>query len=162
MWRISLFLVFSIVLLGCSREPRTVAPLAQLLERFKTGEFILYRLNGDRYPSEPIPDGTELLHGWEILQTCSIASAGDRAQLIQALEAGQADARRNPEPSVDCFNPRHAIRTIDGETTTDRLICFECRNIMIWTNGEMTGGNATSDHPQVIFDAYLEDCEASR
>lgn len=92
MWRIVLFLAACIVLLGCSGESRTAAPPAQILERFKTGEFILYRRNGDRYPSELIPDGTELLHGWEILQTCSIASAGDRAQLIQALEAGQADA----------------------------------------------------------------------
>ena len=156
MWQIPLFLVACTVLLGCSRESRTAGPPAQLLERVGRGEFILYRLNGDRYPSEPIPEGAELLHGWEILQTCSIASAGDRTQLIQALEAGQADARRSPEPSVDCFNPRHAIRTIDGETTTDRLICFECRNIMVWTNGEMTGGSSTSASPQAVFDSFLE------
>lgn len=162
MWRMPIFLAASTVLLGCSGEPRTAGPPAQLLERVGRGEFILYRLNGDHYPSEPIPDGADLLHGWEILQTCSIASAGDRAQLIQALEAGQADARRNPKPSVDCFNPRHAIRTIDGETTTDQLICFECRNIMVWTNGEMTGGSATSAGPQAVFDSFLEQGDPRR
>jgi len=162
MWRIPLFLFACTALLGCSSESRTAVPTAQILDRFRTGAFILYRLNGDRYPSEPIPDGAELLHGWEILQTCSIASAGDGAQLIQALEAGQADARRNPQPSVDCFNPRHAIRTIDGETTTDRLICFECRNIMVWTNGEMTGGISTSVSPQAVFNSFLEKCDTSR
>jgi len=26
---------------------------------------------------------------------------------------------------------------------------------MTWTNGEMTGGGSTSDHPQTIFEAYL-------
>ena len=162
MTRIPLFLFACIVLLGCSGESRTAGPPAQIVERFKTGELILYQLNGDRYPSEPTPDGANLLHGWEILKTCSITSAGDRAQLIQALEAGQADARRNPEPSVDCFNPRHAIRTIDGETTTDRLICFECRNIMVWKNGEMTGGSSTSVSPQAVFDSFLEKCDPSR
>jgi hypothetical protein len=162
MWRIFLFLAACTVLLGCSGESRTAGPTAQILDRFRTGEFILYRLNGDRYPSEPIPDGAELLHGWEILKRYPVASAHDRAQLIQALEDGQADARRNPEPPVDCFNPRHAIRTIDGETTTDRLICFECRNIMVWTNGEMTGGSATSASPQAVFDSYLENSNDSR
>ena len=162
MWQIPLFLIACTVLFGCSGESGTAVPPAQLLEHVGRGEFILYRRNGDRYPSEPIPDGTELLHGREILQTRSIASAGDRTQLIQALEAGQADARRNPEPSVDCFNPRHAIRTIDGETTTDRLICFECRNIMVWTNGDMPGGSSTSVSPPAVFDSFLEKGDPSR
>ena len=160
--RMSLLLFACTILLGCSGDSQNPALTDQTLERFKTGEFILYQLNCDRYPNETTPDGANLLHGWEILKTCSITSAGDRAQLIQALEDGKDDARRNPEPSVDCFNPRHAIRTIDQNTTTDRLICFECRNIMVWTNGEMTGGSATSDHPQAIFDSFLAGCEASR
>ena len=61
MWQIPLFLIACTVLFGCSGESGTEVPPAQLLEQVGRGEFILYRLNGDRYPSEPTPDDAELM-----------------------------------------------------------------------------------------------------
>lgn len=157
-----------IVLGGCSQDVRNTGAAAETPSRFSDGEFILYRLDGDRYPDvhgldgDRDPNDERLLHGWHVLARCSIDSIDDRNRLYAALEEGQADARRDPGRPVDCFRPRHAIRFVDDGTTTDRLICFECRNIMIWTDGELTGGGATSKRPATVFDSYLADCAPSR
>ncbi len=166
--RILALLIGVIVLGGCSQDVRNTGAAAETPSRFSDGEFILYRLDGDRYPDvhgldgDRDPNDERLLHGWHVLARCSIDSIDDRNRLYAALEEGQADARRDPGRPVDCFRPRHAIRFVDDGTTTDRLICFECRNIMIWTDGELTGGGATSERPATVFDSYLADCAPSR
>ena len=166
--RILALLIAGTVLGGCAQDVRNTGAAAETPGRFSEGKFILYRLDGDRYPDvhgldeDRDADDSELLHGWHILAKCSIESVDDRNRLFTALEEGEADHRRDPGLPVDCFRPRHAIRFVDDGTTTDRLICFECRNIMIWTDGELTGGGSTSDRPAAVFESYLEDCAPSR
>ena len=145
---------------GCTGDPgtgSTATPAATpAATRFGDGTFVLFRLNGDRYPGEPVAEGAELLHQWEILETLPIPTPQDRSEIFMAFEDGMEDARRNPGIPVDCFRPRHAIRIDRDGTTTDHLICFECRNFMTWTDGEMTGGGATSKRPQAVFESFLE------
>ena len=168
MSRIVALLIAASVLGGCSYDVRNTGGAAETPGRFSDGEFILYRLDGnyaqDIYGvgGDRHPDDAELLHGFGVLAKCSIESVDDRNRLFTALEEGQADARRNPALPIDCFRPRHAIRIVDDGTTTDRLICFECRNMMIVTDGKHMGGGSTSSRPAAVFDSYLEDCAPSR
>ena len=141
---------------GCGSKEPVVSPSEEL--QFAEGTFILYRMNGDRYPGEPVPEGSELLHGWEILQSCELQSNRNRAMVFKAFQQGQEEMTASEVTPLDCFQPRHGIRKIvDGETT-DYLICFQCRNYMVWTNEQQTGGGATSDSPRVTLDEILEDC----
>ena len=52
---------------GCANNTGNTPAGPLSLSRFSDGEFVLFRLNGDRYPGEAKPEGAELLHGWEIL-----------------------------------------------------------------------------------------------
>lgn len=146
------------LLLGCSnsseerRSPHLVGGADQ-------GEFILYGLDGDRYPGDPRPDGAEELHGWVILKTCNIDSVDQRLDLLEALERGEEEMRGSSDMArPDCFQPRHAIRIVQGDVTTDRLICFQCSNLMIWVDDVETGAGSTSDSPRRTFDAILSRC----
>lgn len=146
------------LLFGCSpsREERESA---DLLSGVGSGDFILYRLDGDRYPGEPNPDGAELLHGWAMLKACDIEDADDRLDLLDAFEQGQQEMRDASEyPTLDCFQPRHAIRIVRDDVTTDHLICFQCFNLMTWVDDVQVGSGSTTASPRSTFDAILSRC----
>ena len=120
------------------------------------GTMTIYALDGDRYPGDPVPPGTTLLHGWSVIKACRIDDGQTREEILTAFDEGIAAHRGGPP--VDCFRPRHAIRIeLDG-VTTDSLICFQCSNWMRWTDGRPTGGGATSDRSKPTFDRILENC----
>lgn len=156
MIRITAVSIGLLCLIGCSSDTEKTLTDSPTLSRFRKGEFLLLRLNGNRHPGEAVPSGTKLLHGWEILESLQIRKPRDRAKIFLAFEAGEDDARRNPGIPVDCFQPRHAIHITANGTTIDHLICFECQNFMTWTNGEMTGSGPISDHPKATFESYFD------
>lgn len=117
---------------------------------------ILYALDGDRYPGEPVPPGTTLLHGWSVIKACPIDDRRTREEILDAFEAGVADHQGGIP--VDCFRPRHAIRIEHGGVTTDHLICFQCSNWMTWTDDEQAGGGDTSDTGRRTLDRILQGC----
>ena len=163
MFRIIPIILVSTMLLGCSNGTTSSShPEISWSDQsgFQLGNYTLYRLNGDRYPGSPVPEGSELLHGWEILESCNIQSSYDRARLFKAFREGEEEMSRNDRVAVDCFQPRHAIRTVVNDRTTDYLICFQCSNYMVWTNGEQTGGGGTTNSPEKTFNAMLADCGA--
>ena len=125
---------------------------------FQSGTYILYRIDGDRYPGSPVSEGSELIHGWEILESCNLESTRDRALVFKAFENGQKQWSKLGGIPVDCFQPRHGIRTTIDGVTTDYLICFQCSNFMIWTNDEQSGGGMTSNSPMETFDSILAAC----
>ena len=120
------------------------------------GAMTLYALDGDRYPGDPVPPDTSLLHGWSVIKACRIDDRRTREEILTAFDAGIA-GHRGGTP-IDCFRPRHAIRVELDDVTTDYLICFECANWMSWTDGLRTGGGRTSDRPTQTFDRILGDC----
>ena len=141
---------------GCSNEK---APRATTPDPRADGAMIFYRLDGDRYPGDPVPPGTTLLHGYSVIKACGIADRESREEILNAFEAGIADHQGGIP--VDCFRPRHAIRIVQDGVTTDHLICFECSNWMSWTNDEQSGGGDTSDAPRRTFDRILDECTSS-
>ena len=141
---------------GCSNEK---APRATTPDPRADGAMTFYRLDGDRYPGDPVPPGTTLLHGYSVIKACGIADRETREQILAAFETGIADHQAGIR--VDCFRPRHAIRIVQDGVTTDHLICFECSNWMSWTNDEQSGGGDTSDAPRRTFDRILDECTSS-
>lgn len=123
------------------------------------GTMTFYRLDGDRYPGDPVPPGTTLLHRYSVIKACGIADRETREEILAAFETGIADHQGGM--AVDCFRPRHAIRIVLDGVTTDHLICFECSNWMTWTDGERTGGGDTADPSRPTFDRILDGCSAS-
>ena len=120
------------------------------------GAFTLYRLDGDRYPGDPVPEGAVLLHGWPILQTCSITAVTTREDLFNALDDGIANRGSVP---IDCFNPRHAIRVNNKGVNVDYLICFQCQNYEIWNDNKRIRGGMTSSSPKSTFNQVLDNCQ---
>ena len=120
------------------------------------GAMTFYRLDGDRYPGDPVPPGATLLHGYSVIKACRIDDRRTREEILGAFDDGIADHRGGVP--VDCFRPRHAIRIVRDGVTTDYLICFQCSNWMIWKDDERTGGGDTSDSALTTFDRILDDC----
>ena len=67
MLRIAVLSLCLLFVVGCTDNTSNTPAAPLSLSRFSDGEFMLFRLNGDRYPGEAKPEGAELLHGWEIL-----------------------------------------------------------------------------------------------
>ena len=133
------------------------APPSTSLDLHAAGAFTLYKLDGDRYPGEPVPEGGELLHGWLILEACSIEDPATRNRIFRSFDDG-IEAGGGGIP-VDCFNPRHAISVVDPEgVRMDWLICFQCSNWYSYENERMVGGGDTSDAPAELFDEILSNC----
>ena len=121
------------------------------------GDFILYKLDGDRNP-EAGARGGKLLHGWLILDACPIADDPTRNRIFAAFDEG-IDQAPPSERSPDCFNPRHAISvTGPNGVRNDWLICFQCSNWYLYEDGTMVGGGGTSDSPAGFFDRIISAC----
>ena len=146
--------VISVVLImgSCDRGVSTgKSPTDPRIE----GTFTLYRLDGDRYPGDPVPEDAVLLHGWPILLTCPINAPRTRAELLTALDEGIANGGGVP---VDCYNPRHALRIESKGVTTDYMICFQCRNYYVWQDDKQIGGGLISNTPKFTFNEALKNC----
>ena len=55
------------------------------------GEMTFYRLDGDRYPGDPVPPGATLLNGYSVIKACVIEDRATREELLDAFECGIAD-----------------------------------------------------------------------
>lgn len=145
-------LVSGLGLSGCC----TQMPAEPSLDPRAAGDFILYRLDGDRYPGEPVPEGGELLHGWLVLEACPIEDVATRNRIFRAFDDGIEDS---PDLLIDCFRPRHAISVIGSDgIRMDWLICFQCSNWYSYENQTQVGGGATSDAPAAVLDTILANC----
>jgi hypothetical protein len=92
----------------------------------------------------------EEFHEYPVFGKLSINDRAARERLTNGLRAGVV-----PGHGMKCFAPRHAIRTVKGATTTDFVICFECKHVYIWRNGEQAGGFTVGKAPEPIFDEML-------
>lgn len=92
-------------------------------------------------------------HDWKILGKTSIEDAGQRKQLVSALQNGVAESFG---AAAACFNPRHGIRALHEGKTVDLVICFECFQVQIYVGDEQDSVLLT-DSPQSVFDKLLSD-----
>jgi hypothetical protein len=148
--RLTLFGVTILLAVACAPSVPTA------LDSRAKGDFTLYRLDGDRYPGEAVPEGGKLLHGWLILEACPIEDTATRNRIFRAFDDGMASP---PRIQVDCFNPRHAISVVQADgVQMDWLICFQCRNWYSYENETMVDGGGTSRAPADVFNDILSAC----
>ena len=117
-------------------------------------QLILYSIDpGVMGPGRPpVTEGDELFHGYSVLGKIDVASAEDRRMLMTEYEAG-----KSKQPPKACFNPRHGIRTIHQDKTTDYLICFECNQSYIYTGDAKSGSDIITESAQGTFNKHLTD-----
>lgn len=123
-----------------------------ILEKAK--DFELYSLEPDE---EEKPAGKPTrLHGWKVLGTTIVKTAGAGKDLLTALQQGIASRRAR---GAKCFDPRHAIRAAHDGKRVDLLICFECGWVYVYFDGkEKEDARVRIDRTtQPYFDKALRD-----
>lgn len=136
---------------GCSRSNEVFATNRnELPGKIKTvletsESFVLLSLD----PSAT-PDTTEIFHDYKVLGKVDIKDKGERAEILQALHQGIADASGNV---LGCFNPRHGISATLGGERVELVICFECLSMVVYT--KETNGLLTARAPENIFNKVL-------
>ncbi len=100
-----------------------------------------------------VPTG-DYVRQWKILGNREIDS-GKAVDVLHAIRAGIALYDDSVIP--DCFNPRHAIQIHAGNELIEVLICYECKQIMFFENGELISNVATSDSPRAYFEQLVRD-----
>ena len=119
--------------------------------------FTLYSIDAGREPGDgSSADGdAPKFHGWIVLGKVDIDDRAERSRLINALQEGIDNNNGSP---AKCFNPRHALRIVDGDSTTDYLICFECYQIQVFkARNELapTSVKLTAKEPEKVFNDAL-------
>ena len=148
----------AVMLLGCGVTGAR-PPFEQFgLQDLQGLEITLMSIDGDRYPTKSPSIGADLLHGWTVLQRCPLDQHSQAPHVLGILD--QAMARGSRSVPVDCFNPRHAIRISSVESVKDFLICFQCRNYMVWVDGVRIGGGDIADDSKDTINLIFEsDCQ---
>jgi hypothetical protein len=111
----------------------------------------LYSLDGT-FDLEKKPEG-EVFHGYPVLGKTQLESAEDRRIILAAAKKGIAEREGD---TLKCFWPRHGVRAVQNGNTTDYLICFECKQLSSYLNGEFSSHENTSRTPQATIDAHLK------
>ena len=88
---------------------------------------------------------------WHVLGSVMVHSS-DRDELILALDRGIAE---NQGWVAECFIPRHGIRAIRGSFSVELVLCFQCAQVYIYTNGTWSECVLVTGSPQPMFDTVL-------
>ena len=92
-------------------------------------------------------------HRYPVLGGVEITSTQEKTNLLNAFTKG---IRESDGMVAACFNPRHGLRIIDGTTTNDFVICFECLQVQAY--GFSAGqGFLTSSSPSGTFNQLLDE-----
>lgn len=158
MYRSSLVLIALVVLLPACRKDSPVlrgersgqkAPPTP--DYSAADRFVLYSIDGNKPPRRDAKaDDASQFHGYSVLGTLDVEAVGTRKTLVQNLYRGIDPDILQPA----CFNPRHGIRVVLGDTTIDYLICFECSAIQIFTEAGKEEW-PTGSEAEATFDRYL-------
>lgn len=105
-------------------------------------------------PEGPPAKGAPALHGWAVLGKTVVKDAEVRKAMVAALKKGLAESDGSTK---DCFNPRHAIRVMNGGKPVDYLICFECSQVIIYADGKTRAELPITRSPQPVLDKVLRD-----
>jgi hypothetical protein len=136
-----------------TRRNRIPEAVERLLDKADT--FELYSLNPDRRIDKdgkvvPVKDD---FHGWQVLGKTEVKGEAKWKQLTDALRLGAED---NFGMAAACFIPRHGIRLKGGGKTVDLVICFQCLQVQVFTDGKREKGFLITNEPQKEFDATLQ------
>ena len=140
------------MLAGCA-SPMSNAPLDSLgIEDAISLRVSVMALDGDTYPDmqdmSDMPDmgasvQENLMHGWAILQACSLDQGDPQSKSSGSLNSDIAQGYAGIP--VDCFQPRHAVRIQTEDLVKEYLICFQCHNFQCWLDGLLVASGSISN-----------------
>lgn len=97
-------------------------------------------------PSEPAsvvrkPLTTPLgsFHEYPILGSVRVSDADELASIRQAVADLERDGEAWSGGVSACFSPRHCLRVSTSSGTTELLICYECTQVEIYSDGQRVG-----------------------
>jgi hypothetical protein len=90
--------------------------------------------------------------GWRVLGSTAIELPEVRQEVFTALERGIAE---NQGWMAFCFDPRHGIRAARGVELVELVVCFECSQVQIYTDGKWDGSVLIMGSPEPVFDRVL-------
>jgi|SRR5437773_2079470 len=160
LWRISMYrvspasIVIAFVILGsagCSGQKANKLPSAAKSILEKADQIELLSIDpGNRELDEPPPKGD--YYTWKVLGKTVIEDADTHQSVISAVEQGIAESGR----PASCFDPRHAIHASYNGKAVDLLICFECKQILVYLDGQRQDSYLlTSSSPEPVLDKVL-------
>jgi hypothetical protein len=131
---------------GCNLDPTPLDTAHSL---------VLYSLDPKDYHPEKNPGSENHFHGCVILGKTELSDSAKRDEIVTAFKNGMAQSGIEP---YECFEPRHAIRTVESGRTIDYVICFECCQFQVYTDGQRSEGyELVSREPQPVFDKVLKE-----
>ena len=141
------------MLAGCA-SPMSNTPLASLgIEDATSLQISVMALDGDTYPDMGASDQKNLMHGWPILQVCSLDQGPPSIQVLRALNSDITQGYAGVP--VDCFQPRHAVRIQSEDAVKEYLICFQCHNFQCWVDGSLVASGSISNQSKPVLSRAL-------
>ena len=155
------------VLNACSGPPALTAGTPPLLPQgslmpeqgwnalIKGTDCVVYSLDPDldfKYGNQN-KTGIRTFQGWKVLNELRPTMA-TRYELAESL--ARASMPLNVVP-VDCFNPRHGIRSMRNGKTYDFVICFQCNSYHVYVDSNLAAMVPLSKQPRGLFNAKVTD-----
>ena len=91
-------------------------------------------------------------HGYKVLGQTTITNDQTRAELVAALKKG---VEENKGASGNCFKPRHGIRVNYKGSPVDFVICFECLQVYVFSEGQERNKFLVTKSPEPVFNRVL-------
>ena len=144
------------MLAGCA-APSMNSPLTSLgIDDATSVQVAAMALDGDTYPDIEASVQENLMHGWAILQVCSLDQGRPSIQVLRALNSDIAQGYAGIP--VDCFQPRHAVRIQTEQALMEYLICYQCHNFQCWVDGELVASGSLSNKSEAVMNRALASC----
>jgi len=138
--------VKSILDTGDRIELMSIDPTPPRLTRDAFGHWVVDGTNSVQAES--------VFYGYRVLKKVVVSDQDTRTRLTKAFE--EAVERSNIMERALCFNPRHAIRAVRAGETADLVICFECRTVESYLDGNRVGSVSIKGDPASTLNAVLE------
>lgn len=104
------------------------------------------RKYGDDNKLLPEPRPGEVFHDHTVLGTLEL----DGKKASRAAGAFQYSLTWPDVSEFMCFDPRHGLRVTSGGHVYDFLLCYECRQIVVFRDGVGVGSRTASGSPQTL------------
>lgn len=144
------------MLTGCASSMSNT-PLTSLgIEDATSLQVSVMALDGDTYPDIYASVQENLMHGWAILQVCSLDQGPTSLKVLRSLNSDIAQGHAGVP--VDCFQPRHAVRIQTEDAVKEYLICFQCHNFQCWMDGVLVESGSIFNQSEKNLNRVLAEC----